>query len=126
MELGFAVLLILASAPREGAPSLPLTERAKVEYVRVEGKTCLQPIVRDKDAGLRDYRDAQLRWLDATYPGLPAPEWQNLLMLPPASSTDPPGKRPVRHASDSAKIVGPHATVEVCFDVNLTTFEPIP
>jgi hypothetical protein len=103
-------------APLYGVAPNTVTERAKVEYVKVEEKDCLQPIVHGKDAVLKDYTEAELRWVQAAYPGSRAPQVEAILVLP--------NGRASLHVSDTITVVTPTGeSVRVCFDVNVTTWQ---
>jgi hypothetical protein len=114
-----ALLMLPLSSVRADQAVSP-TELPAVEFVKVEGKPCLQPIVHAPQVTFQDYGNAERRWLDETYPGVSATQWQADLILSPAQA-DGDEIGPVTHVSDTAYldgVVGPNATV--CFDVNFT------
>jgi len=116
--VGLAVFLALATAPNT------VSERPKVEFVKVEDKDCLQPIVHGKDAVLKDYMEAELRWVQAMYPGSRVPHVQATLVLPNGGAADPLTKHEVLHVSETITVVTSKGeTVRLCFDVNVTTYQ---
>ena len=114
--LALAVIVAPVAAAEGGAANPP-----KVEFIAVEGRQCLQPIVNDPNANLADYRSAESRWLASKYPGVHAPAAETIILLGPVEGS---GGRPdvttvQRETFHLDGIVGPDAAV--CFDINLTT-----
>ena len=57
--------------------------RHKVEFVKIEGVACLQPVQHAKDAVFADFEAAERRWLDTHYPDYSMPRFERMLTLPP-------------------------------------------
>jgi hypothetical protein len=57
--------------------------RPKVEFVKVDGVACLQPVKLAKDAVFADFEAAEERWLDAHYPNYDRPRFERVFTLPP-------------------------------------------
>ncbi len=93
------------------------TDLPPVEFVKVEGQRCLQPIVHAPHVTSEDYGNAESRWLGEAYPGMSASRWESTLRLD--------GNTAVTIETVTAYLddgVGPNASV--CFDVNFS--EPSP
>ncbi len=119
-----AVLLMLGATPGQHALPNTASQPPKIEYVKVEEKACLQPIVHGMDAVLKDYTEAELRWVQATYPGSRAPHVEAILMLPNGRAADPLTMHEVVHVSDTITVVTTKGeTTRICFDVNVTTYQ---
>lgn len=113
---GLVPTVLLASLPAiAGETANTVPERPKVEYVRVKGEDCLQPIVRGTDATSKDYYRAADRWLEVEYPGRRVPFWQTELILDGS-----PLVEVVRHAATVD--LGPTEVIKVCFDVHLKEY----
>lgn len=120
--MGYVTGLVVLVAALGTVPNT-VSQRPKIEYVKVEGKNCLQPIVHGKDAVPKDYTEAELRWIQMAYPGCSAPRVEAILMLPNGAA-DRLTKHEVLHVSDTITVVTTKGeTVRICFDVNLTTDE---
>jgi hypothetical protein len=110
---GLVTTVLLVSLPAiAGGTANTVPERPKVEYMRVEGEDCLQPIVRGTDATSKDYSRAAHHWLEVEYPGRRVPFWQTILRLD--------GPDSVKVVSQAATVdLGPTEVIKVCFDVHV-------
>jgi len=77
----FALAVGCASAPSPA--SLPSPPVVQVEYLRVEGKPCLQPHVTSGVPTDADLVAAQKRWLNRNYPDYRLIQQTHLLTLAP-------------------------------------------
>ena len=92
----------------------------KVQFVAKEGHECLQPVVTSPPAALADYRAAEQEWLAKAHPGLAAPRWETVLLVPPDSRSAHTSQT-VTVQRETAHLDGPGGSaITVCFDINLS------
>lgn len=92
----------------------------KVEFVEVEGHSCLQLRVLRPGAQRADVRAAEMRWLEQKHPGAEVRGWEVILSLFPGvyegSYADSTAHR------ETAHLALPDASVRtVCFDLEAGT-----
>jgi hypothetical protein len=122
------IVLLLSGMALSGSTFGPevAAEPPQVEFVHVEGGTCLQAIVTMSRPELADFRAAELRWLAKNYPGSTASRWETVLVLVlgPRDEDEPESVTVQRETAHAETLDG--STVSACFDVNLTELKKVP
>jgi hypothetical protein len=102
------------------APSM--NEPVEVEFARVEGKRCLQPVLVHGDPGESDYIPAEQRWLEEHYPGHSVTYQMYFLGTDPGTgpARGSPGYRPSIDRIDFVTADG--KSESVCFSLGVSSF----
>ena len=121
LGLVIAIALACGSASAAEPPRAPGNDAHKIEYAKVEGRECLQPVVKIAGAVIADYRDAEQRWLSAHYPGRPAPRWQNQLVLRAGPNGSVDSSAATMQSETAYVQAGDGGEIAVCFDIGLNS-----